>query len=373
MNSTKKYKIGILGAGQLGTFLAQSCEKKIDNWCIFYEKEDDPGYLKYKSHAIKLHSESKKRLKQLNNCEYIILENEFYSYEELNQVNSKFIPSIDNYKNFYGKVSQRKFYTGLGLNSPKYWIVSDVSELDNIDIFPVIMKRNLLSYDGNGNRVCNNRSELHRYAVELGLPLLIEEKLELKTEFAVGIVASKNDTLILPLTETFQKDHICHFVLSPFVLENKIQALLEIEIEKLKKANLFGFFAFEFFITHDNQLYINEGAARPHNSMHISMNLIDHSQFDYIINLAINDSHIEKYNYRADMGAMINLLGKKNCTNPKLSLGEIPTSLPHEIFMYGKTLGRIGRKLGHINLLNSTLPKTEFTKILDRIYEEYLL
>lgn len=374
MTEVKKFKIGILGAGQLGTFLANSCLKKnIEQWCLFYESEEDPGAIIHKKNAIKLFSDPEKRKKQLEKCEFILLESEFYSYQELKQVKAKFIPDIESYKNFYGKTNQRKFYHSLGMNGPKFKIVSDVSDLDNIDQFPVILKRDLFSYDGNGNRECQNFSDLHRYAMELGFPLLIEEKLDLKAEFSVGIVGSLNQKMILPLTETFQKNHICHFVLGPLFLNHDLQEKLNIELDKLKAAPLFGLFAFEFFITKDDQIIINEGAARPHNSLHITQDLLDHSQFDYIVDLAINPGKIEPYSMRAEMGAMINLLGKKEVINPTLTLGEIPKEIPHQVYLYGKKEGRIGRKLGHINLLNSSLSKNEFTKILDKVYEEYTI
>jgi 5-(carboxyamino)imidazole ribonucleotide synthase len=374
MSIEKKYKIGILGAGQLGSFLAQSCEKnQIENWCLFYELDDDPGAVLYKKNSIKLFSDLKKRKKQLEKCETIVLENEFYSYEELKNINAKFIPDIDSYQHFYGKTSQRKFFHQLGLNCPKFWIVNDVSELDNIDQFPAILKRNLLSYDGNGNRECHSLSELHHYALELGFPLLVEEKLKLKKEFSVGVVSSENDYMLLPLTETFQKNHICHFVLGPMELDSDLQNKLNVEILKLKNANLIGLFAFEFFITEDDQIIINEGAARPHNSLHITQDLINRSQFDYIIDLCLNNQTIAPFSFKSKMGAMINLLGKKISHNPALSLGEIPSSVPYSIYLYGKKEGRIGRKLGHINLLNDQLSKQEFTKILDHVYEEYTI
>lgn len=374
MDNQKKYQIGILGAGQLGSFLADACCKhSVKDWCLFFEKDDDPGAILYKKNAIKLFSDPNKRKKQLEKCQFIILESEFYSYKELKEIQVKFIPDIKNYQHFYGKTAQRKFFHQLGLNCPKFWIINDVSNLDNIDQFPVILKRNLFSYDGNGNRECKNYSELHQYALELGFPLLIEEKINIKKEFSVGLVSNGREMIQLPLTETFQKNHICHFVIGPMNLETALQEKLNNQIEKIKKANLKGLFAFEFFISQDDQIIINEGAARPHNSLHITQDLINHSQFDYIINLCVNENSLENFSFKAKMGAMINLLGKKVSVNPKLTLGPIPNSVAHNIYLYGKKDGRIGRKLGHINFLNNELSSNDFTKLLDHVYEEYTI
>lgn len=367
----KKYKVGILGAGQLGALLAQSCIQKNISWCLFYESQEEPGFLLYKNNSIQLKSNPFERKLQLEECEVILLESEFYSYEELKEVNSKFIPSIESYKNFYGKIAQRNFYHSLGINGPQFWIAQKNSDLEKINQFPVIMKRNLFSYDGNGNRECKNSNDLKKYSEELEFPILIEEKLKIKSEFAVGIVFSKNKSLTFPLVETYQKNHICHYVISPFELPQNLKEKLEGEIEKLKSAFLFGLFAFEFFITEDGEIVINEGAARPHNSLHITMDLCTHSQFDYIVDLAVNDDEIKSYKMKAPLGAMINLLGRKESINPSLSLPQMPSDLPYRVYLYGKKQGRIGRKLGHLNLLNTHLNQKEFILLLDKIYEGY--
>jgi 5-(carboxyamino)imidazole ribonucleotide synthase len=230
-----------------------------------------------------------------------------------------------------------------------------------------------MSYDGLGNRECKNHHELHTYAVELGLPLLAEEKLDIKTEFAVGLVSNGTTSIELPLTETFFKNHICHYVIGPYQIEKNFELILKNEIDKLLKAKLKGLFAFEFFITNDNQIIINEGAARPHNSQHLTMNLCDQSQFDYIVNLALDSANLKPFHLNAPLGAMINLLGKKESIDPQLHLKPISSEYKYSIYMYGKKIGRVGRKLGHLNILSNNLNKIEFTKTLDEIYEGYYL
>jgi hypothetical protein len=57
--------------------------------------------------------------------------------------------------------------------------------------------------------------------------------------------------------------------------------------------------------------------------------------------------------------------------NPNLILTEIPEDYPHEVYLYGKKIGRIGRKLGHLNVLNNQHNFNEFSKVLDSIREGY--
>lgn len=375
MEKQPRYMIGILGGGQLGCLLANAVQAKVNSWIIFCSHPDDPAFVFFPQHAMLLSEKSQIKREQLEWCEIIFLESEFNSYEELKNIRCKFIPDIENYKHFYGKINQRLFYQQLGLAQPDFWILNspqDINELNEREIdYPVILKRNLFSYDGYGNREAKNQNELIHFADELGFPLLVEKKLLLKTEIAVGLVFDGNVVIELPLIETFQKNYICHYVMGPAILPPAIKQALNFQIELLKNSSLKGLFAFEFFITEDNAIFINEGAARPHNSQHLTMDLCHKSQFEYLVDLALG-LPLEKSILKAPQGAMINLLGKKNIENPKLILPTIPASYPHNVYLYGKKQGRSGRKMGHLNILNP-FQDENFIHFLDQLTLEYEL
>jgi len=373
MSNSKKFTIGILGAGQLALYLLESFLKEKQNdesIVVFYQNVDDPVYVFHKKYCKRLPTEEKKLIESLNECQTVLLENEFIPYETLKKCQTQFVPEIESYKNFYGKVSQRLFYQKLGLNSPNFKIIYDIAELENISFFPVILKKDLFSYDGKGNREANNFYELHQYSAELGLPLLVEEKLSIHREFALGILISPEIFYPFKIFETIQKNHICHLVLGP-ITDRSVEEKINIEIEKLKKFPFSGFYTFEFFELQDGRIIINEGAARPHNSQHITMNLFNHSQFDLIIKMALKRP-ISPLECKAREGAMINLLGKKNTQNPVLSLPNM-NQLNYQVYLYGKKDGKIGRKLGHINFLNNDMDSSKFINAVDAIYEGYEL
>ena len=81
------------------------------------------------------------------------------------------------------------------------------------------------------------------------------------------------------------------------------------------------------------------------------MELCHKSQFDYLIDIALG-TPLESPILKASEGAMINLLGKKDGENPTLSLPPIAKEFPYQVYLYGKRMGRKGRKLGHLNILN---------------------
>jgi 5-(carboxyamino)imidazole ribonucleotide synthase len=101
------------------------------------------------------------------------------------------------------------------------------------------------------------------------------------------------------------------------------------------------------------------------------MDLCHKSQFDYLVDIALkNPLEIPQLKFRE--GAMINLLGKTNLENPKLFIPEISEIFPYQIYLYGKRFSRIGRKMGHLNILNPSLD-TNFISSIEKIYSEYTL
>ena len=370
MGRDKTYSLGILGGGQLGCLLAYAIQKKTSipsTFKIFCTHKDDPAFHFFPEQATLL-----TEIKQLESCDTVFLESEFHSYDDLRDLQCSFIPEIKNYQHFYGKINQRLFYKALGLAQPDFLVLNSEKNIVEINFdFPVMLKKNLFSYDGYGNREANTPQELIHYANELGFPLLVEKKLKLKTEIAIGLVFDGNDVIELPWIETFQKNYICHYVTGPAKLSLQIENALRTQIKLLKEAPLKGLFAFEFFVTENDQVFINEGAARPHNSQHLSMELCHKSQFDYLVDVALGIP-LEKPIVLAAEGAMVNLLGKSDRENPDLSLPPIPAHYPHTVYLYGKKQGRVGRKMGHLNILNPFQDKN-FFNFLDKLSLEYEL
>lgn len=371
----KTKKIGILGAGQLGLYTAIALKKRTDNFTIFYQSDDEPGKTFFPDHAIKLKTDFNQRKRQLEICDCIILENEFFTFEELNQINTNFIPDISSYQHFYGKVNQRLFFESINIPGPKFKIIYDISDIDKVNFYPVMAKKNRMSYDGLGNFICNNQFELHDFILKSSLPVLVEELVSIKYEFSLGLVKFNQHTLEFPLSLNMQKDNICHYVLSPFQLDKNLEDQFLSIVEKIKKSQIKGLFAFEFFVTNDNQILINEGAARPHNSLHLTQDLCNIGQFDLLAEIALNNGDNNFFNDKisivAESGAMINLLGKIKSSPPELILSHTPKDLDFKIYLYGKKEGRVGRKLGHINIINHHESINEFKQEVDKVYKGY--
>jgi len=123
-----------------------------------------------------------------------------------------------------------------------------------------------------------------------------------------------------------------------------------------------GLFAFEFFLTKDGELVLNESAPRPHNSGHYTLEGCATSQFENhvraVCGLPLGSSALVR-----PAAVMINLLGTEESDGSfrhvEQALAEPFGALHH----YGKLQSRPGRKMGHYTLLGED-PEEVFARAM---------
>jgi 5-(carboxyamino)imidazole ribonucleotide synthase len=113
-----------------------------------------------------------------------------------------------------------------------------------------------------------------------------------------------------------------------------------------------GVLCVEFFVLQDHSLVVNEIAPRPHNSGHYSQNACDVSQFELQVRTLAGLPLVQPRQHSA--AVMLNLLGdlwfthgETAQTPPWAEVLKLPGTHLH---LYGKTLAKHGRKMGHLNI-----------------------
>ncbi len=114
----------------------------------------------------------------------------------------------------------------------------------------------------------------------------------------------------------------------------------------MQKIDYVGILAVELFETKKG-LIVNELAPRVHNSAHYSQDALLTSQFEYHLRAGLGLT-LPKVELLRRGFAMVNLLGEGNGI-PKLSRAPLG-----KLHWYGKNENRPGRKLGHINVIDSS-------------------
>ncbi len=367
----KPPKIGIFGDGQLALMLAESLNSKDLPFLALLQSDNSP------MERIFPVSVTRDSARFATECDVFTLENEFLKKEELQKILGTKItflfPEIESYQHFSDKIAQRNLYQKLQLPSPEWMAVAHENELKNVSAripFPLIAKASSGGYDGKGVMVVRDESELKVAAENFGYPLLIEEKVRLKTEVAQGFVRTKTGEIsLLPLVETLQQDGICHLVQYPAKVSEKVKSEVEHAVTKLSDYPLVGIFNFEFFVDENDNVTINEGAPRPHNSQHLTINASSVSQFD-LVALALSGQKLPEV--RTVTSMMVNILGQTHGNDIPLTLPEMPSSVKITPKLYGKEKCAPGRKMGHVNLVDEA-GTHDLKSLGEKILREYRL
>ena len=262
------------------------------------------------------------------------------------------------------KLVMRKALAKIGAPNPNWRAVSSKDQLDEFiaEFGPeVIVKTPIGGYDGKGVRVVSDASSVSDWLepkslLSLGGELLAEEKVSFTRELAqLSARNPSGEFKAWPVVETRQKDGVCSEVLAPAPNVSKELASESMRIAELISSSLgvTGNLAVEMFETQDGRLLVNELAMRPHNSGHFSIEGATTSQFEQhlraVLDLPLGDTSMEQ------MAVMVNLLGVSNdrdfVENYEQAVQEFPGA---KIHAYGKS-PRIGRKLGHITVVDKSL------------------
>ena len=378
----KNYSLGIIGGGQLALMLAEAAKERGLKVCVQTKSSEDPAVQKsdYVIKADPLKIKGNKEL--INECEKIIFENEWIKIEELKliDVDNLFIPSLESIKPLVDRISQKELIERMELPSPRWISLKEFKSLDDDEtkdwIFPLMVKSFKGGYDGKGNRKINSKDELDLFIIEAKSDdWLIEEWVDYNHEFALVGSRDLDGTIrFFPIVETFQKNNVCDWVLSPADIDYDLKAFaINIFSSIVNELNYVGVMAIEFFYG-EGGLLINEIAPRTHNSAHCSIEACSSSQFDQYICISSGIKPPEIY-MNSKGSLMINLLGLKNDFPLSIQkrielLSQIKGS---NIHWYGKNKESLGRKMAHITFLlneNDHLKRTEKSKyILTKVRE----
>lgn len=262
------------------------------------------------------------------------------------------------------KIVMRKALAEIGAPNPNWRAVSSKEQLEEFiaEFGPeIIVKTPIGGYDGKGVRVVSQATEVSDWlepAVlqSLGGELLAEEKVSFTRELAQLSARNPSGNFeAWPVVETRQKKGVCSEVLAPAPNISQELSREAIKIAELISSSLevTGNLAVEMFETSDGRLLVNELAMRPHNSGHFSIEGSTTSQFEQhlraVLDLPLGDTSMRQ------PAVMVNLLGVSNqkdfVDNYEHLMKAFPTA---KIHAYGKS-PRIGRKLGHITVLDKSL------------------
>lgn len=346
-----KYRLGILGGGQLARMSVMAAQRMGVSVVSLDEDPDSPAAQVGPAITGSIHdAEAIARI--MAECDVVTFENEFIRAEIIREAcrtagfpEANVIPGIRTLETIQDKLLQREAYMLHKVNSPRAFPVERAKEIG----FPCVLKARYGGYDGKGTRYANTEADYEalRPIWESG-GWLAEELVSFTEELAVMVVAGQDgSTDTFPTMITRQKNYVCDLVY-PCNDSDIIQRAQEVATDAVRAVHGVGLFGVELFLLDGGKVSVNEIAPRPHNTGHYSLDWGGQSQFEAHVSVVLgNFSRVSP----GIPACMANLLGIEDANDFNRALDFVMRSHPDARFhWYGKREAKPGRKMGHINV-----------------------
>ncbi|WP_025024058.1 5-(carboxyamino)imidazole ribonucleotide synthase [Companilactobacillus nodensis] len=352
--------IGIIGGGQLGQMMALSA-KEMGYKVIILDPQDNCSAAQVSDAQIVAEYDDLDSLIELaKHVDVMTYEFENVDAETIEEVSQyTYIPQGTKALTVtQNRISEKGFLEDNGFPVVPHAIVEDMKEFEQaikkIGI-PSIIKTTRGGYDGKGQIRIEDESFNGIGDLVSSSECILEKTIDLDKE--VSVVISRNiagQTSIFPVIENIHRDNILHLSICPARISDKLsQQIHEIAEGISEKLELVGTMCVEFFISAQEDLYVNEIAPRPHNSGHLTIESCNISQFDAHIR-GICNLPMPKINL-LQSAVMVNLLGQ-HLVNARLDVFNHADWHLHD---YGKDEIKHNRKMGHITILINDVNETQ--------------
>lgn len=347
--------IGVLGGGQLGRMLIQSginlnlhfhvLDPDKNAPCAGIANKFSTGQL---TEAEAVYAFGKK-------ADLITIEIESVNVEALKRLRDEgkeVFPQPEIIEIIQDKGLQKMFFSRNDIPSPDFFLVENKEQIEKYkNHFPFFQKLRKGGYDGKGVVKLKDAEKL---GDAFDAPSVLEKLVDLKTEISVIVARSKNGEIkTFPAVEcAFSEEaNLVEFLFSPAKISKKMEKeAQQLATRVAEKLEIVGILAVEMFVTHNDELLVNELAPRPHNSGHHTIEGNITSQFEQhlraILGLPLGDTSI------TTPAVMLNLLGEKGHDGDAAYSGieqTLEMSGVH-IHLYGKEKTKPFRKMGHITV-----------------------
>ena len=210
---------------------------------------------------------------------------------------------------------------------------------------PLYLKLAETGYDGRGQvRVAVDGDTENAWAALGQRPAISEGLVPFSHEFTIILArGADGNAVCFPPIETLQREGVLDVAWAPASISASMARAAEAIARGIgESAGLVGLLCVECYALADGTVLVNEAAARPHNAGHLTIEACACSQFEQLVR-AVSGLPLGRPELRSP-AAMANILGGHTYTAPSM-----PSLSGSSVFVhdYGKQ-PRDGRKLGHV-------------------------
>ena len=358
-------RLGIIGGGQLARMAAIAALPLGCEVIVLEKNPHSPAARLSPDSIVGDWSDKATLMKFAERCDVITLENEFVdaiALAALEKAGHKVFPSAACIAVTQDKLTQKQTLQNAGLAVPKFRAVNSPAEIISAakDFgWPLLLKTRRNGYDGKGNFTVRSEMEVEAGWQTLGggkNELFVEAFCHFSKELAVIVTRGRDGaTVVYPVVETIQRNHVCHVVKAPAQISDNLAgraaALAQRAVEAVSGVGSFGV---EMFLSANDEIAINELAPRVHNSGHYTIEACHCSQFENhvraVLGWPLGDPRMV-----APAAVMVNLLGTEKTSGQPLGLQNALRQAGARVHIYGKLTSGVGRKMGHITVLENSV------------------
>jgi 5-(carboxyamino)imidazole ribonucleotide synthase len=239
-----------------------------------------------------------------------------------------------------------------------YRVVASLEELNAaVDTLggEVYAKARVGGYDGRSQvRVEHVEHTKDAWATLGERPAVAERALDLELELSVMVARTPSGALgaYPPAVNHHERQALAWSVIPGPLPPDLTERATDLACDLAVALGVEGLLAVEMFLTRDGRLLVNELAPRPHNSFHATELACVTSQFEQLVR-AVCDLPLGTTD-APRVAAIVNLFGDLWIDRPAPRLDEALAVAGTRLFLYGKTVPRPGRKMGHVAAVGAT-------------------
>ncbi len=358
------FKLGILGGGQLGKMLLAETQKFDIYTCVLDAAKDAPCAdicNEFYQGSLLDYDTIYKFGKKVDTLTVEIENVNVDALEKLEKEGVNVYPSSRTLRIIQNKATQKLFYKDHKIPTAPFSRFEYTHEISTAIknetlAFPFVWKKAQFGYDGTGVKVVKSYNDLENLP---NVECVIEELVDFKNELAVIIARNvRGDLKTYPVVEMefHTEANQVEYVICPARISEEIAEKAEMIALKTSKAfKHVGILAVELFLTHKDEILVNEVAPRTHNSGHYSIEASYTNQFEQhlraILNLPLGNTASKV------SGVMVNLVGEEGFTGEVVyenieTILKIEGVTPH---VYGKKITKPFRKMGHVTIAHKNV------------------
>jgi 5-(carboxyamino)imidazole ribonucleotide synthase len=344
--------IGFLGGGQLGRMTAMAAARLGYKTHVFAGEADAPAVQVAAAATVAPFGDAAALARFAAAIDVATCEFENVPAAALRRVAAKrpVLPRAEIIEIAQDRLREKNFLRSIGIATTDFRSATSPEELDAAALQlgrPAVLKTVRLGYDGKGQVLLDAATSTEDAWRRMGAAHgILEAFVDFRCEISVIVGRSQDRAMVAyPPVENRHEHHILHTTVAPARIAAATAAEADAIARRIaEKLDLVGVLAVEMFVTKSGAVLVNELAPRPHNSGHWTIDACVTSQFEQLAR-AICGLPLGSTERHSD-AVMTNLIGR-DVLNWRAALDD-PAAKLH---LYGKSVVRPGRKMGHVTRL----------------------